>query len=160
MKRLIYATTLLGFAFSVPSQALEVESKCPLTVKSNTPLVVPTTISNNDCKKKASIEKVIAGLAGNGGGTIGIQGPFVKELTTPKTVPKATCKTYTYPGCTLGPQYCSFTQVLSPGTLTLNLTIVSKTPTALNNTLALASTGVMQADGKATLGACYLTVTP
>jgi hypothetical protein len=156
MKLIASATILLAFAVSLPTHALNVESKCSLTVKSNTPLVVQTIITNDDCTKSVNVQKVVAGLVGNGGGSIGVQGPFVRELSNPKTVPKATCKTY--PGCTYSPQFCSY--VVKPGSLTLSLGVVSKTPATLNNTLALASTGVMQANGKVDMGACYLTVVP
>jgi len=148
MKLFIYMIFILGLVASASSKAVEVELKCPLTVRVGTALKVTEKISNDDCYNTVSVSKIVVGLVGNGGGTIGVQGPYVIPLSVTRTVPKATC-------------HATYGYVIKPGVLNLAPTVVSKIPETLTNTLALASAGVMDSSGSVTgAGTCQFTVTP
>ena len=149
MKKFNYMIIVLGLAVSAPSYAvhLRVDTKCPATAKVGAALIVSESIKNNNCNTAATVSKSLTGLVGNGGGIVGLQGPYVTTLNPARTVPKAICDKYG--------------QVVTPGVLNLsNLVVMSKISTSLGGTLAMASSGVIQADGTISAGACSITISP
>lgn len=145
MKQLQYVALILGLAVSTASEALDVKTTCPLTVKVGTALKVTERIYNDDCSATKTVSKVIAALVGNGGGSIGLQGPFVTPLSPAKVVPKATCNSYPP----------------KSGVVALTVTVVASTPTTLKNTLALVSGGAMESGGSISMSKpCTVTVVP
>lgn len=148
MKLLKYMILILGFVASTSSEAVDVHVTCPLTAQVGTALKVTEKISNDDCYNTVTVGKIVVGLVGNGGGSIGVQGPYVIPLSVAKIVPKATCDT-------------KYGYVIKPGVLNLIAKVVSKIPATLENTLAIASAGIMDSSGKVTgAGTCHFTAIP
>jgi hypothetical protein len=145
--------------------------ECPSSVKAGKPLIVNAIIKNENCDSGFTVNKTIVSLIGNSGtsGSSGLQGPFIKNLTTPIVVPKATCEEYCNPydnndDGIIGDdeQNCSgYFFVTDKGSAPLDkLQIIAKVPTGMKNQLASAVVAVLDSNKKIhTVGACLVEVT-
>jgi hypothetical protein len=144
---------------------------CPASVKAGKALIVNATITNKNCDSGFTVNKTIVSLIGNSGtsGSSGLQGPFVKNLTSNLEVPAATCEEYCNPydfneNGVIDPdeQNCSgYFHVTTRGSKPLNnVQIIAKVPSGMKGQLASAVVAVLDSNKKIhTVGACLVEVT-
>jgi hypothetical protein len=144
---------------------------CPASVKAGKALIVNATITNKNCDSGFTVNKTIVSLIGNSGtsGSSGLQGPFIKNLTSNIVVPNATCEEYCYPDDVnlddiIDPneQTCTgifFLKTLGSKPLN-NVQIIAKVPSGMKGQLASAVVAVLDSNKKIhTVGACLVEVT-
>lgn len=162
MKHLRQILLALGLTAAMTCEAVSFKINCPASpeVKAGSKLVLTETFINDDCYNNVALEidKVISGFAYNNGGAMGLLGPTVITLKTPKSVPLATCDKVIIPPPCVGP-YCYYYVLKKRGILKLPVTITNSVPKTAAHTLALASVGYMQ-DNDPVLNACQVTVKP
>lgn len=154
------------------NQAIAKDSiECPASVKAGKPLIVNAIIKNENCNSGFTVNKTVVSLIGNSGssGSSGLQGPFIKNLTSAIDVPNATCEEFCYPddvnqdGVTdVGEQTCTgYFQLTTPGSKPLNnVQIIAKVPSGMKGQLASAVVAVLDSNKKIhTVGACLVEVT-
>jgi len=119
---------------SLPAYAgdLGVSVACPTTVQVGQPLKVRVTLSNYNCTRSITIERLMLGVAGNGAGALEIQGPFNKTFDPPKTVPAATCPEPWNP---------------KPGKISFRIPVINATPANYAGTMAMAYVETLDAQG-------------
>lgn len=158
-------------SFGMNSAIADDDIVCPASVKAGKALIVNATITNKNCDSGFTVNKTIVSLIGNSGtsGSSGLQGPFIKNLTSNIVVPNATCEEYCNPYdfnengvIDSDEQNCSgYFHVTSPGSKPLNnVQIIAKVPSGMKNQMASAVVAVLDSDKKIhTVGACLVEVT-
>lgn len=149
-KRLLVLTLSLVFCLGLFAfaSAESVQLICPSSVKVGTSLVVKATLYNYDCGQSFSVTRLMKGIGGNSGGTlggVGLWGPYNQYFATPLTAPAATCS-----------------PTFSPGVSDeRSITIMSAVPPGLVNTVAMAFVEFMTPNGEGLGGgSCMVNVVP
>ena len=140
---------------------------CPATISAGAPLSgITGIVSNNDCNNPLTIQSKVLSIIGNsgglqgasGGGSVGLQGPFVKPLANGLNalIPEANCSVIPYnPG---HPEWGTYT-VVTPAKTTLAFNFATAAFPA--NTLIVVSAGVIDNNNHlSVIGACPITVVP
>jgi len=128
----------------------DVELTCPASVAAGTPLSADVKLINNDCYQRVVVDRAVAGIGGNAGGSLGsmgIWGPFNRNISA-TIVPKATCD--------------QWGNVITPGKKSLPaFNIVDSVPSSLAGTAAMAVFEVITQTGDGIGGeSCLVEVTP
>lgn len=142
----IFLIAGIGNAFA---DDLDIDLACPTTVKVGQPLTVTVYLSNDDCNSSVSVSRLMMGVGGNSGGTLGglgIWGPYNRPLSVTRTVPAATCD---LSGTT-------------PGTVPpFQLTIISSVPASLSGTMAMVMVAAITSSGETlSAGECLVAIVP
>jgi hypothetical protein len=141
-KTLLLVAVLLIFSVGTAFAGdLDVDVKCPGSVKVSTPLNVTVDMYGYGAScSSVDVNRFMLGLVGNGAGTLGnagLWGPYQKYIAA-----------VSVPSCSETP-------------LTKTLTIINSTPTELVNTMAMVMVIVMDSKGRErTSGSCMVAVVP
>lgn len=136
---------MLACAMSTTANAIEVSLSCPRSIGVAHPFEVYAKFKNKDCTDVATIDRLMVGLAGNKNGGLNLQGPFNINVSPTLVIPPATCDRG---------------WLITPGEISQNVRIVSKTPSTLAGKIALAYVEVLQSEGRGEGGdACLVEVT-
>jgi len=135
---LVFAALLMFIVGTASAGDLDLDVKCPGSVKAGTALTVTADMYNNSVCPSVGASRFMMSLIGNKGGTLGgagLWGPFYKGLTTAVSVP-----------CTGVPK-------------TQSLTIINAVPADLGGTGAMVMVQVIDGKGREMgTGSCIVNV--
>lgn len=146
MKKVFFVLlTILLFAGN--AFALNLVVTCPASVTVGNPVNLTVKVYNYDCASSVSFSRVMKGLVGNAGGTMGgagIWGPYAASVGT-KNLAAANCST----------------PPPIPTQVTLWPSIISAAPASLANTMAMAYVEIISATGESLGGgSCMVEIKP